>query len=81
MCGTEYVSGMVLEFRARWSRLCFQPLPFFGTRWRAEDHGPLARLAVPFRRMASNSDLATAKRSGARRRGRQATGVPGVVRM
>ena len=43
------------------------------------DHGPSARLEVPSYSMASNSALATAKRSGARRRGRQATGEPGVV--
>ena len=43
--------------------------------------GPSARLAVPSRIMASNSALATAKRSSARRRGRQATGGPGVVRV
>ena len=42
---------------------------------------PSARLAVPSRSMASNSALATAMRSGARRRGRQATDRPGVLRM
>ena len=41
----------------------------FGTRWRADDHGSLARLPVPSRNMESNSVLATAKRSGATRLG------------
>jgi hypothetical protein len=45
-----------------------------------EDHGSSARRAVPSYRMA-NSALATAKRSGSRRRGRQVTGWPGVFRM
>jgi hypothetical protein len=39
------------------------------------------RLAVPSFSMAWNSALATAKRSEARRRGRQAAGAPVVVRM
>ena len=40
-----------------------------------------ARCAVPSRNMASNSALVTARRSGARRRGRQVTGRPGVMQM
>ena len=56
-------------------------MSFLGTRCRGEDDGPSARLAVPSLSIASNSDLATAKRSGASRRGRQATGGPGVVQM
>ena len=58
-----------------------QPLSFLGTRWTGDGHGVLALLAVPSRSMASNSALATTKRSGAGRRGRQTTDWPGVVRI
>ena len=47
----------------------------------ADDQEPLSRLAVTFRSMSSNSALATAKRFYVRRRGRQATDGPCVVRM
>ena len=53
----------------------------FGTRWRADDYGSSARLTVPSRSMASNSVLATAKRSDATRLRWQATGGPVVVHM
>ena len=52
-----------------------------GNEMEGGDHGTSARRAVPSRSMASNSALAMAKLSGARWRGRQATGGPGVVRM
>jgi len=71
MCGTGHRLGIVRELRARKSPHGLQPLPFLVTRWRADDHGPSARLAVPSHNIESYSALATAKRSGERRRRRQ----------
>ena len=76
-----YLSGILQALSARQSPHGLQPLSFSGTRWRTDDHASTARLAVPSYSMALNLAMAAAKLLGARRRGLQATGNPGVVRM